>query len=368
MSVYKPKNGKSWAYDFQIAGVRYTGTFEEATSKTHARNLERDEKERIRSGAAHDWASEMTLDEACGRWFEEKGQHRADPRDAKRALDLISLCIDPSVRLRDITALTVSDAIQKRRLIPNGRGGPPSNATINRQIVEIVRTILRRAQLIWGAKSLPHIVWKELKLKEKSPKKVEITPDVDAALDAELAPHWREFRAFLKRYGCRLDEMFFDPSEIWDGNDDIVRVRLAERKEDDEHVIPLLAEDGAMLLARKSQAEAAGLSTIWFTVEYGRLKPMTYEGAKSAFRRAAKRAGVKVSIHDHRHHAGTVITRAHGINTARKLLGHADIRTTQRYAHASDQDLLNALSDVKSREKSRDLDHNDIKTPKDTKC
>ena len=43
-----------------------------------------------------------------------------------------------------------------------------------------------------------------------------------------------------------------------------------------------------------------------------------------------------------RHECGTKICREMGIEYARRLLGHANISTTQRYMHLDDQELADA--------------------------
>ena len=43
-----------------------------------------------------------------------------------------------------------------------------------------------------------------------------------------------------------------------------------------------------------------------------------------------------------RHECGTKICREKGIEYARRLLGHANISTTQRYMHLNDQELADA--------------------------
>ncbi len=60
----------------------------------------------------------------------------------------------------------------------------------------------------------------------------------------------------------------------------------------------------------------------------------------------AKLPRVKVSnfrFHDTRHTAATRILRVSNLRVAQKLLGHEDIKTTTKYAHAMVEDIRNGL-------------------------
>lgn len=81
-------------------------------------------------------------------------------------------------------------------------------------------------------------------------------------------------------------------------------------------------------------------------------KPLNQTLLNRALQQAQKRAGVtRLSLHKLRHTYGTDITRALGIRAAQALLGHADVSTTQQYAHVrigSDiTDALEAAREVK---------------------
>jgi integrase len=64
-------------------------------------------------------------------------------------------------------------------------------------------------------------------------------------------------------------------------------------------------------------------------------------------RSAARRAGLGALprlIHGARHHAGTDFLRSSkNLKLTQRLLGHKDIQSTMRYAHALDDDLIAAL-------------------------
>jgi integrase len=98
------------------------------------------------------------------------------------------------------------------------------------------------------------------------------------------------------------------------------------------------------------RARAHKLDTPWYDeVKRGArtvLEPISYYGLQARLNSAAKRAGITLGrkIHGARHHAGTTVLRKTGdLRLAQKLLGHADIKSTMKYAHALDEDLRRAL-------------------------
>ena len=92
----------------------------------------------------------------------------------------------------------------------------------------------------------------------------------------------------------------------------------------------------------------------------GRIKgqryPMTLSGIKTLWRRIRKAAGVSdFRFHDFRHDFGTKLLRETGnLKLVQRALNHRDIKTTTRYAHVLDDELVAALERVsESRKKSR---------------
>jgi integrase len=65
-----------------------------------------------------------------------------------------------------------------------------------------------------------------------------------------------------------------------------------------------------------------------------------------AWNSARKRAGLAhVRIHDLRHSfASFLVNSGRGLYEVQRLLGHAHIKTTQRYAHLSDETLISAAN------------------------
>ena len=76
--------------------------------------------------------------------------------------------------------------------------------------------------------------------------------------------------------------------------------------------------------------------------------PLTYHGVKITWRRLRKRAGVVgFRFHDFRHDLASKALRATGnLKTVQRMLNHASIKTTTRYAHVLDDEVADAMERV----------------------
>jgi integrase len=265
-------------------------------------------------------------------------------------------------RLTDISTRDVARAIERRRAETFTRAAdrprrkakafPLKNATVNGDIIGMLRRILSRAETVWEVKPIARINWKALRLPEPPPEVRLYSPAQQEAWLAQCAPAARFALTLLLTYGMRLNELFF-PLDAFDPSGP--RLSINKRKRG-ALLLPLRADDGREIARRIAQAKTAGLDTIWFDEEvrparFGQpervlLHPRGYLCIQSRLRVAAKRAGITLPrvIHGARHHAGTtMLSQSGNLRMTQQLLGHADITSTLRYAHALETDLRAAL-------------------------
>ncbi len=391
MSVYQSKKSPYWQYDFQIRGRRFYGSTGVETRRK-AEAVERRLREQLAAGGSLDPA--MTLDEAAGQWWAEVGQALATAPDVERRITLCLRLIGRTRPITEITTRVLSHAIERRRAetFTKGPDRPAtarrparpakrhalSNATVNADIVGIMRRILRRARKTWEVPGLPEIDWQSLLLREPAPAIQYYTRPQREAWAAQCDPTARFALTLLLTYGPRFNELFFPPTAfdpgLGRGEDGAAApcLVLARRKGDVPHVIELRADDAREIAARAGRAIAAGLPSIWFEQEAvppalakvsakarnaggptGQiLTPVTYYGLQARLNSAARRAGLEAKrlIHGARHHAGTeTLRRSKNLKLTQDLLGHKDIKSTLRYAHALQGD-LRALVESESRD------------------
>jgi integrase len=389
MSVYLRPTG-IYHFDFVIRGKRFHGTTGQKTRRA-AEAYER----RMRIEAAEgrlDDAAQLTLDEAAGKYWHEHGRHRGDADHVERRIAKLLTLIPKTTPLAEITTPVVSAAIQKRRgqtfkkgkdrrdedgKLIRAKTYPVANGTVNRDVIQTLRPILRRAKTHWGAKGLPEIAWGELALSVPRETVRVYSPAEQAAWMAENGPTAALALRLLLTYGLRFGELFFALDAFEPDGEGGARLGWYKgRKKDVWHSVPLRADDAAEIAARVSRARAAKLDTIWFVEEVEeqpdgerkiKLAPLTYYGLQQRLRTSSKRAGIRQGrvIHGARHHVGTTVTRRSKLpKVTQRLLGHLDPRSTDRYVHALDEDVRAALEGVEVPRHSPDAKTRDRKTRK----
>lgn len=342
MSLYK--RGDVWWYDFTINSERFRGSTQ-LRSKTAAKIAEDRERERAKLGAsgARDW----TLEEAATRWFSARIAGRRSEKTTAQRLEIMIRHMGAAILIREIDAPQIAQAIEARRLDRIGHNWAssraPSNSTVNRDLIDTtLRPILNYAEKVLKAQ-VHKIPWADLKLSE--PKERD-RPYTAAEIEAWRAglPEWhRPVHDFYRRYGVRLKEAFFPP-EAFDPSTGRIVIRI--RKNGRPHTIKLLPDDAADMTARYGRAREAGLQTVWFRDDGGKLTPIRWRAFQSASRAALDRAGLKDAkpTHDLRHEAGTNLMRGSGsLAAVKRMLGHENIQSTMRYVHADDEDVFDAL-------------------------
>lgn len=361
MSVYKPKKSPYWAYDFQLKGRRFHGSTG-VESRRAAEEVER----RIRRQAALgelDDGQDMTLDQAAGRWWIEVGQHRASARQLEHRLEIACRLIGPGTKIREITTKVISVAIERRR----GEGYTRArdreatetsaarrakvhdlrNATVNADVAKPLQRVLNRARKVWEVKNLPEIDWAALALPEPEAEIRLYTAAQQAAWSAHCDETSRYALRLLLTYGLRFNEVFF-PLEAFIPDAPGGPVLALNKRKKGVLYLPLRDDDARHIAARVGQAHAARLTHTMIERAAGRkLVEVEYYALQSRLRVAAKRADLVMPrlIHGARHHAGTTMLAETGdLKLTQQALGHADIKSTLRYAHAMTDRLRAALN------------------------
>ena len=346
MSLYK--RGDVWWYDFTVKGERYRASTHQF-SKTAAREAEKRARASAELGPPD--KKDRTIEEAADLWFGARIAGKKSEQTVAQRLNIMLRLIGSDTMVSQIDAPQIAEAIAARRLEPIGAthrhkrktARVPSNSTVNRDLIDTtLRPILTYAKEVLKA-PVNDIPWKALKLSEPKERERAFTAD-ELSRWREALPEWhRPVFDFAARYGVRLREAFFPISSV---DVEVGRVFVRLRKNGKPHTVRLLPEDAAEMAARYSRAKEAELDTVWFRDRGGELTPIRWRGFQSASRAALDRCQIADArpCHDLRHHAATTLMRKTGnLAAVKKLLGHENIASTMRYAHVTDEDVLDAL-------------------------
>ncbi len=332
MQLYK--RGRFYHFDFWLNGERHRGSTKLEKKADAQRYVEQYRTDAVLGKTAE----RITVGKAAHIWFERHASHLKSARTIAFRLRVLWRHLDPDTLVSDLTADHVAEAIQTRRVDETHNGRIPTNATINRDIIDNLRPILSYADEVL-AQPVNRIKWTRLRLEEAEPRSREFTPAELSAWRQGL-PEWhRPLFDFMARYGVRLSEAYFTPDDV---KPEAGVVTLRDRKNNKALALPLLDEDMRDLAARATRAKVSGLDTVWFREKDGRLVPSHWRAFQSASRKALQTASVADArpAHDLRHHAATALLRATG-NTllVQHALGHDDVKSTARYAHVSTEDV-----------------------------
>lgn len=338
------RRGRIWHYEFEIGGKRYRGTTRQ-TEKAKARIVEQREWERERDRSTMgEGERTVTVMDASIAWYKARGQHLRSVATLDKRLEILRRCIDFSLPANAVDTPDVERAMAKRRGEMTHNKRFPTASTVNRDIIDTLRPILNYARKVMKVKAMPLVDWKAVRLPEPKARVREFTAAELAAIRAALPPHHLALFEFISTFGVRLREAWF-PLDCLDV--DGQRIFLRKRKGGDWHSIPISEAWARDLAARAGRAAKAGLRYVWFWEESS---GAIHELAPSSFQSYMKGVLEDLKIrdarpaHDLRHHAATQFVRRTGsLPGAKRLLGHENIATTARYAHASEDDVRTGL-------------------------
>lgn len=356
MSVYIRKDSKdgTYSYEFQLQGRRFSGNTERTTER-EAKQVERTKRKEAEQQILEEKefnSEEMTFEIASSRYWLEIGQYHENAETTTWSLEWLEKAIGKKTLLRDVTDNTIAKLVAKRRneLIPRRKDpvkvGP---STVNRTMTQPLREIIIRAGKIWNVK-VAKIDWSEHLLDEPGERVREASPDEEKAIMGELERGYDVAVKFAFLSGCRRMEIL---GLIWSRVDFFSKSITVIGKGKKSRVIPMSKAIFALLWEERDRhpekvfTYVAARTSKRYKLIRGQRYPLTESGLKTAMRRAVPNAGItNFRFHDTRHTVATRVLRATNLRVAQKLLGHEDIKTTTKYAHAMVEDIRNGLDAI----------------------
>lgn len=357
MSVYKKTGRATYAYDFVLQGRRFSGDTG-ATSKREAKRIEDERKQQASvelADAQAFFAETMTFEIAVSRWWLEVGKHHQNDTTTIRNIEWLKKFVGTQTDLRDINDNMVASLVARRRgervktHLKNGKvreGNLIGPATVNRTCTQPLREIFLRAKNVWKVKCGDVDFGKHI-LKEPQERVREASAEEENSILDVLGRGYDAAVKFAFLTGCRRMEIL---ALNWTDIDFFTRRFTVLGKGQKSRTLPMSDEIYDLLWDQKNHhvEKVFTYEALKTQKQYKRVRgeryPLTESGLKSAMRRAVPKAGVQnFRFHDTRHTAATRVLRKSNLRVAQRLLGHSDIKTTTKYAHALDEDIRAAL-------------------------
>lgn len=334
MSVYRPKKSPRFHYDFQWKGQRYHG----ATGCTSRRDAERFESDLRRKVALGEKAKPtLTIEEACNTWQEMVGDHKKNRATTLYQLGYLIAGLGANTAFHDLTFKDVQDYSAKRRAMV-------SDTSVNREI-ELLRAVTRWTEP--RGYEVPKIDWGKLMFREPTERVRELSADEQTRLFDALHENLKPLVEFALLSGKRRSEI---TTLRWSDVDLIGQRATVTVKGGHRQSFPLSPRMVAII---REQPKACAQVFTYVCLRNaparkdrparvaGERYPFSKQGWMRQWWAALKAAGIDdYRFHDNRHTAATRNLRASGnLKAVSKLLGHTNVSTTAKYAHALDDDV-----------------------------
>ena len=356
LTLYKGKAGAVFYYDHKVNGRRFsgsTGTANRREAEKIEARLKAEHRAQLEAEAAIN-GPRLTLAQGCAKYWEQKAADHVNREQLLANLEWLQTHFGPNTMLHHIGDQQVANMVAARRKEPNKCFTDPrpiANSTVNATTTKPLQRLLGRARKVWKVET-QEIDWREHLLKEPQERVREASVEEEAAILDGLDRGWDDVVQFAIRMGARRAEIV---NLKWTDVDWFShRIKLTG-KGSKSRLVPMPPDMRELLLSIKDHHkvyvftfEPTRTRTYRNGKSYvaGRRYPLTTNMLRFEFTKAKKRAGVvNYRFHDNRHTAATRTLRATGnLRHVQTLLGHAEVKTTTKYAHSTIDDLAAAMS------------------------
>lgn len=309
----------------------------------------------------------ITINEAFARYFIEKGQFNSRPKQTLTRLNNIKNDIGVEY-LHQITEITINNLIAKYR-------NNLSNSTINRYLA-LISVILNVAEFEWRVKTY-RLKMQRFKLKEPA-ENIKFLKDWSVAqriIDG-AADHLKPIIYTALYTGLRESNILNLKWENIDFANNTITVKVKDRTKQGgkNHTIPII---GALKEILENQPRTneyvfnfrgkpiKSLTRSWHNIfyEYIRADKVSPDDVvenrwiknksnglmeKVPYKRVLRDVSLPyTNFHTLRHTAATwILKKTNNLRITKEILGHADIKTTLKYAHVLDDEKRSALNSV----------------------
>lgn len=348
--VHRRKGSPHWHYDWTIHGRRLRGSTK-TSDKERATAIALKVRQQLLdelNGLTEEVPVEMTLRAACTRYWEEYAQHLNSWETVWAHLGHLERIFGGTTVLSAINEQTVRAFVSKRRT-------EAAPATVNRNL-STLRRMNGMAEEDWHVK-VSKVRFSRFLLPEPCGREVFLSDEQAQRLVDAIVPHAKAILELALFTGLRrgnIRDLRWEQIDLDAGR---ITVRVKHRHSGGKtHSVPLIHE-AVNTLVRLAPIEAERFGPVFY---YGNvhvacpcptcrhrqdLRGEPIKDIKRAFDTARKKIGLRdVRFHDLRHTvASRLIQRGCPLKIVKEILGHCDIRMTERYSHLETGMLQDAM-------------------------
>lgn len=309
----------------------------------------------------------LTIDEAFARFFLERGQYQTLPKQKLTRLENLKRDLGVTY-LHEITETVVNSLVAKYRQTLK-------NSTINRYLA-LLSVIINVAEYEWRVKTY-RLQINRFKLKEPAENiKFLKNKDVAKKIIDNAAKHLKPIIYTALYTGLRPNNIRNLKWENIDFANNQITVKIKDRNKDGgkNHTIPMIDKLKNIIEEQPKINEYVfnyhgkpikSVSRSWHSIFYkfvpaDNITPddvvehrliknkKTGKFEKIAYKRVLKDPTLPYTdFYTLRHTAATwILKETNNLRITQQILGHADIKTTLKYAHVLDEEKRNALNSV----------------------
>jgi integrase len=271
----------------------------------------------------------LTFDEACVLFYERHGQYLSKPISVLHNLRNIKQQLNITY-LTDITPNIITQMVDARKK-------QVANATINRDLM-VLSSIINKCET-WGYE-VPKIKLSKFKLKEKAENIKYLDSWETAQKIIDNAPHHLKPIIYTALYtGMRKGNLLNLKWENIDFKNNTINIKVKDKTKDGGKnlSIPMISKLKDILQELPQTNE--------YVFNY---KGQPIKDIKRSWATTLKNANIPyTNFHTLRHTSATWLLKKTGnLKLTQQVLGHADIKTTVKYAHVLDQEKRQALENL----------------------
>lgn len=340
------KRGKVWYFDFMIRRVRYRGALPEARTKAQAEEAECQERHAVFEGRyGRPTGRAVFIDYAKGSYLAWAKENKRSWRSDKYTIDMFASHFGRRT-FAEMTPLLIEKFKRDRRATRSMRG-ERALASINRELACLSKIF---SMAVRDRLTVSNPVLEIRKYRETNERTRYLSVEEERRLLAACTgrkAHLVPIIVLAINTGMRRGEILKLRWPQVDFDRGMIRLGSAVTKTSRPRDIPMNEAVREQLIglfkSRTSDLVVSNPHTGKVIVNF-----------KTAFHRACQDAGISgLRFHDLRHTFGTRAADM-GVDpfTIAELLGHADLRMTKRYTHATDQRKRQAVESLSDYAKS----------------